>query len=137
MKKLGVHDKKIFPIMLLSIVLIIVVCIIVVMGSTIGNSQESNIQSNDPVSAEKKVIEIALPLAQEYIQRPDQHKDYSIVTTKATLEETDRPYWFVEITFKVERDECRCAPAKGYEVVVWADTGEIYHHGPIYATGHV
>lgn len=129
-KKLSQKGKRIFPIILLSVILIITVCIVV--GSTIGNNQESNIQPNSPISTEKQAIEIALPLAQTYIQKPDQHKDYSIATTKATFEQSDRSYWFVEIGFKVERDECYCVPASGYVVAVWADTGETDHHGPIY-----
>lgn len=134
-KKLGVNGKKLFPvIVLISIILIIAACIVVV-SSTIDNSQELSTQLNSSVSTEKQAIEIAFLLAQNYIQRPDQHKDYSIVATKAVFEEADRPYWFVEIGFKVERDECYCIPASGYAVAVWADTGETDHHGPIYHNG--
>jgi hypothetical protein len=132
-KKLSASGKKFFPIILISVILTIAVCIVV--GSTIGISQESNMQPNGPVSTEKQAVGIALSLAQEYIQNSDQHKDYSIVTTKAVFEEVDRSYWFVEIGFKVERDECRCIPASGYAVAVWADTGETDHHGPIYHNG--
>jgi len=120
---IAAKNKKIIVSVILFSVVIVTLCIVWGLA---------NMQTNESVSTEKKAVEIALPLAQEYIQRPDQHKDYSIVTTKATFEETDRPHWFVEITFKVERDECYCAPAKGYEVVMWADTGEIYHQGPVY-----
>jgi hypothetical protein len=126
-KELGVNCKKtLIPIILIAIVLIIATVLVM------GNSQESNSRPNSSVSTENQAVEIALPLAQAYVKRTDHHKDYSITTTKASLKETDRPYWFIEIELKIERHECYCRPATGYEVAVWADTGEIYHHGPIW-----
>jgi hypothetical protein len=126
-KDMGAKKQKIIiPAILFSI-------IIVALGLALGSA---DMQSSGPVSTENQAVEIALPLVQEYIQSPNQHKDYSIAATKVTFEESDRPYWLVEIEFKVERDECYCPPAKGYEVVVWADNGEIHHHGPTYATGY-
>ncbi|MCL2135666.1 MAG: hypothetical protein FWH37_09030 [Candidatus Bathyarchaeota archaeon] len=121
---MSVNGKKIFiTAMLIFVVLVIAVCIVV--GSTMGNSQDSNTQPISPVSTENQAIEIALPLAQTYAQE----NNFAITATKATFIEATNSYWFVEVEFKIMEYTHSKIERVGYEVAVWADTGKIYHQG--------
>lgn len=123
MKNLGVKNKKIaIPIIIL---LVISVALCLGLGSILSNSQTSNTQPKSIVYGKETAIEIALPFAQAYAQEYNR----TLTTTKATLRETDRPYWFIEIGLEtVENPESKYhLKTPGYEVTVWADTGEIYH----------
>jgi len=128
-KNLGVKNKKIaIPVIIL---LVISVALCLCLGSILSNSQthqkehKSNTQPKSIVYGKEPAIEIALPFAQTYAQEYNR----TLTTTKATLRETDRPYWFIEIGLEtVENPESKYhLKTSGYEVTVWADTGEIYH----------
>jgi autonomous glycyl radical cofactor GrcA len=122
-KNLG--TKKFAYFFILLSVIIIVLCLF--LGLAI-NRQESG-RSGGSVSVDAMVvstgdqaIELALPFAQAYAEE----HDFDIFTTKAAFIESTKSYWLVEVEFKVVESFVK---SHGYEVAVWADTGEIYHHG--------
>jgi len=119
---MGAKSKKIvIPVILFSV---IIVALCLVLGL-------ANMQPNGPISTEERAVEIALPIVQTYAQENNR----TITTTKTTLRESARPYWLVEIGLKdVENPNgIYHLRTTSYEVTMWADTGEIYHHGSIWA----
>jgi len=139
-------------ILILAILLTVVITTICLFLGSIFSIQSSNTQPNGPVSTDEQAIKIAIPLAKTCAKE----KNYTITTPKATFRESTRPYWVVEIEFKTIENKDQQSPSilifdlnqqssifnatkdenyqnpsylYTYEVTIWADTGEIYHHG--------
>lgn len=96
--------------------------------SPIVNSQKSNILSTSPVSTDDEAIRIALPIVEQYIEENNR----TITTVEATVRNSTQPYWFIEVGFEAMESRGYHDRSSAYEVSVWADTGEIWHHGPIW-----
>lgn len=94
----------------------------------IGTSQESNISSPSSVSTDDDAIRIALPIVEESIEENNR----TITNVEAILRNFTQPYWFIVARFEVVESKGYHDRSGAYEVTVWADTGEIWHHGPIW-----
>ncbi|MDR2204520.1 MAG: hypothetical protein LBE76_09580 [Nitrososphaerota archaeon] len=146
-------SKRLFVPIILLLIGTIVLCLFL---CSIINIQGLNTQQTGLVSTDDQAIQIALPLAKTYAKE----NNYTITLTRASLGESTRPYWLVEIEFKTTENKDKqnssisifdlnqqsnifnAIESEGYqspsylyevnyvyEVTIWADTGEIYHHG--------
>ncbi len=95
--------------------------------SPIVTSQEANMASTSSISTDDEAINIALPIVDQYTEENNR----TITNVEATLRNSTQPYWVVEATFDpIERigDHNR---TYAYQVLVRADTAEIWHHGTL------
>jgi uncharacterized protein YpmB len=112
-------------------ILVILFTVIIITALYLVLSSANNMQSNGPISTEKQAIKIALPLVKAFTKE----NNLATTTTKATfIESTNNPYWFVEIGLNTKENTDPNVKRYAYTVAIWADTGKIYHHGPMQIT---
>ena len=112
--------------------LVVVILCMSLFGPIIKRQGSNSMLPAGNVSSEIKAVEIALPLAQAYVQENNR----TILSTEVTLRVADRSYWLVEFeTTVIEKPGGGYPRVNVYEVTVWADTGEIYHHGIVWISG--
>ena len=87
---------------------------------------QTDVVTNGLVSTADQALEIAMPIVEQYAKENNR----TITTVEATLRQSS--HWFIEVGFEAVEGKGYHDRSGAYQVSMWADSGEIWHHGPIW-----